>query len=109
MPLLCSREQHIPPATTLALYLTSKDGSLNDIGLRKMDTITYYLSWRPWFTVPAVLVLGVFLCRRISLIYQLRHIKGPLLYRFTGIPHALALLSGDSHNWYAELHRKYGT
>ncbi|KAI1423568.1 cytochrome protein [Xylaria sp. FL1777] len=72
-----------------------------------MDTITSLLL-RPWFTVGASLLLSVFLCRRILLLFQLRHIKGPLLLRISGIPHALALLSEDHHNWYNELHRKYG-
>ncbi|KAI0512742.1 cytochrome protein [Xylaria bambusicola] len=72
-----------------------------------MDTLTY-LPLRPWFAVPAILTIGVLLFRRFQLLFQLRHIKGPLLWRLSGIPHSLALLSGDCHNLYAELHRKYG-
>ncbi len=72
-----------------------------------MDFIAY-LFLKPWLTIGAALVLSVFLFRRIQLFFQLRHIKGPFLLRVTGIPHALALLSEDHHNWYTELHRKYG-
>ncbi|KAI0541820.1 cytochrome protein [Xylaria digitata] len=72
-----------------------------------MDLVAYILL-RPWLTAGVVLILGAFLIRRIQLFLQLRHINGPLLFRLTGIPHTLALLSDDYHNWYTELHQKYG-
>ncbi|GAW22733.1 hypothetical protein ANO14919_122760 [Xylariales sp. No.14919] len=71
-----------------------------------MDMITFLLL-RPWLSIGAALVLGV-LVRRIQQFVRLRHVNGPLLYRVSGIPHAMALFSDDCHNWYTELHRKYG-
>ncbi|KAI0405626.1 cytochrome P450 [Xylaria palmicola] len=62
----------------------------------------------PWFTIGVALILGTFLFRRVKVFFQLRHIEGPLLHRITGIPHILALLGKDFHNWYNELHQKYG-
>ncbi|KAI0455247.1 cytochrome P450 [Xylaria acuta] len=61
-----------------------------------------------WFEIGIVLVLGAFLFRKVKVLIQLRHIKGPVLYKITGIPHALAILSGGSHNWYNKLNQKYG-
>ncbi|KAI1149238.1 cytochrome protein [Nemania diffusa] len=63
---------------------------------------------RPWLAISVALLLGTFLFRRIKVLFQLRHIKGPLLSRISGIPHALAVLSGDCPSWYLELNQKYG-
>ncbi|KAI0429669.1 cytochrome protein [Xylaria sp. FL1042] len=71
-----------------------------------MELITFLLL-KPLYTVGAALILGIFLFRRVKLAYQLRHIKGPLLSKISGVPHAVALLS-DYNKWYSELHRKYG-
>ncbi|KAI0976155.1 cytochrome protein [Xylaria arbuscula] len=67
-----------------------------------------FLLLKPWFTVVAALILGIFLFRRTRLLLQLRHIPGPLLSRITGIPHALGLYGEDFHLYYHELHQKYG-
>ncbi|KAJ2996539.1 hypothetical protein NUW58_g941 [Xylaria curta] len=63
---------------------------------------------RSGFTVGIILVLSAFLASRIRLLIQLRHIKGPFLQRITGIPHSLAFLGDDGHNWYNTLSQKYG-
>ncbi|KAI8945976.1 cytochrome P450 [Xylaria longipes] len=67
-----------------------------------------YLLFGPWFKIGIAVVLGAFLFKTVNALIQLRHIKGPALYRITGIPHALAILSGGCHNWYNKLNQKYG-
>jgi hypothetical protein len=65
--------------------------------------------FRPGLAVGAALIaLAAFLYRRIKLFVQLRHVKGPLVSRVTGIPHMQALLSEDCHNWYSRLNEEYG-
>ncbi|KAI1122552.1 cytochrome P450 [Nemania abortiva] len=61
-----------------------------------------------WLTTGVALLLGLFLFKRIKVLIQLRHIKGPFICRVSGIPHMLAILSGDCHNWYSECNQKYG-
>ncbi|KAI0468317.1 cytochrome P450 [Xylaria cf. heliscus] len=61
-----------------------------------------------WFEIGIAIVLGSFLFRKVRVLIQLRHIKGPLLHRITGIPHTLAILGGTCHSWYNKLNQKYG-
>ncbi|KAI0554338.1 cytochrome P450 [Xylaria curta] len=61
-----------------------------------------------WFKIGVVLIFGTFLFGTVKSLIQLRHIKGPVLNRITGIPHTLAILSGGLHYWYSKLNQKYG-
>ncbi|KAI0435650.1 cytochrome P450 [Xylaria telfairii] len=66
------------------------------------------LLFRPWYEIGIALLLGAYLFEKVKVLIQLRHIKGPLLYRITGTPHTLAILSGSCHHWYQKLNLKYG-
>ncbi|KAI0103839.1 cytochrome P450 [Nemania sp. FL0031] len=63
---------------------------------------------KSWLIIGVAVLLGTFLFNRIRVLIQLRHIKGPFLSKVSWIPHSLALLSGDCHNWYNELNQQYG-
>lgn len=54
------------------------------------------------------LFLGALLSQRLLRLVRIRHINGPLLSKVTGIPHILALLSDNCHDWYYNLNQKYG-
>ncbi|GAP88867.1 putative cytochrome P450 [Rosellinia necatrix] len=72
-----------------------------------MDVVVRLLL-RPWVVISAAAFLGIFLYQRIRLLIQLRHIKGPLLSRVTGIPHIRALLSPNCQDWYYDRNLTYG-
>ncbi|KAJ5003554.1 hypothetical protein K4K48_011561 [Colletotrichum sp. SAR 10_66] len=56
----------------------------------------------------AVLAVGGLLAREFWLWYRLSHVPGPFWHAITGFSMARAALNGSVHEYYMELHEKYG-
>jgi hypothetical protein len=52
--------------------------------------------------------LAVNVARRLLLCIRLAALPGPWASNFTHMPHSKAMLSGDCHNWYAQISKKHG-
>ncbi|KAJ5016270.1 Cytochrome P450 monooxygenase lolP1 [Colletotrichum sp. SAR 10_99] len=56
----------------------------------------------------AVLAVGGLLAREFWIWYRLSHVPGPFWHAITGFSMARAALNGSVHEYYMELHEKYG-
>ncbi|KAI8316276.1 hypothetical protein K4K59_000174 [Colletotrichum sp. SAR11_240] len=56
----------------------------------------------------AVLAVGGLIARELWLWYRLSHVPGPFWHAITGFSMARAALNGSVHEYYMELHERYG-